>query len=106
MKTYIEAIRDTVCAVCVDYKDGKCTLSNNEICAVEFHYKKIVDLVHKMESDDIFGQYEELKNKICSDCRDNTDDGGCSVRKDANCSLDRYFPLIVDTIRKVDLGTF
>ncbi|RMD50551.1 MAG: hypothetical protein D6830_02380 [Ignavibacteria bacterium] len=106
MKNYIEALRENVCAVCVDSQDGDCTLLNDEICALEFHYKKIVELVHNLESDNIWEQYDELKNTICSECRDKSDEGGCSVRKDANCSLDRYFPLIVDTIRKVDLGVY
>ena len=105
MKNYIEAIRETVCAVCVDSQNGECTLSGDEYCAVEVHAAKIIKLVQKSEAEDFQTLYDEMKLKICADCRDESDNGDCSVRKDANCSLDRYFPLIVDTIKKVNAGT-
>jgi hypothetical protein len=46
-----------------------------------------------------------LKQNVCSICVDSYQEGGnCYLREDANCSLDRYFSLIVETIQKVESG--
>lgn len=104
MKEYIAAIREKVCSICVDSDEqGNCTLNKNELCAVEMFLPKIVKLVKETDSDDIWDYYESLKENICSECNAKTTDGSCYLREDANCSLDRYFPLIVDAIRKVEL---
>jgi hypothetical protein len=39
---------------------------------------------------------------VCSHCRTQDDSGNCNLREDSNCSLDRYFPVIVETIKRVD----
>lgn len=105
MKEYLEAIREKVCAVCVDSdEEGKCTLNSKEICAVEMFLPKIVEIVKNRKSNDIWDYYEEMKSKICAECNAKTKDDSCYLREDANCSLDRYFPLIVDAIRKVEAG--
>jgi hypothetical protein len=45
-----------------------------------------------------------LKEKVCKECRTQDENGNCYLREDANCSLDRYFSVIVETIQKVDAG--
>ena len=104
MEKYIKAIRDNVCSICVDSTEaGDCTLTKNEVCAVQYFLPKIVEVVHKVEDDDFEKYYQELKEHVCSDCKAATEDGeNCYLRDDANCSLDRYFNLIVETIQKVD----
>jgi hypothetical protein len=44
------------------------------------------------------------KEQICHNCRAHDDEGNCYLHEDANCSLDRYFSLIIDTIKRVDKG--
>lgn len=103
MQKYYDAIRQTVCSICVDSNnDGGCKLSENEICAVEKHLNEIVDLVQKSDAKYQDEYYIELREKICTNCRGKAESGKCYLRDDANCALDRYFPLIVDTIRKID----
>ena len=48
--------------------------------------------------------YKILKEQVCSDCKTRDTEGYCFLKDDANCSLDRYFPIIVETIQKVDAG--
>lgn len=72
MNKYFKAIKENICAICVDSDDNR--------------------IYHQM-----------LRDEICSKCK--TSEGEyCYLREDANCSLDRYFPLIVETIKKVDNG--
>lgn len=103
MDKYLKALRTHVCSVCVDSSEGgKCTLTDEEMCAVELYLPQIVDIVHDLDSDDMLDYYNELKEKICTDCRTRDGKGFCHLKDDVNCSLDRYFPHIVETIHKVD----
>jgi len=101
VQKYLDALRETVCSICVDSnKEGICNLSEHEICAIENHLEEIVQLVHNTEVDYYDKYYELLREKICVSCREGN--GKCIIRDDANCALDRYFPIIVETIRKVE----
>jgi len=105
MKPYIDAIRKNICAICVDSDEsGECTLTKEEVCAVEYFLPKILELVHHTKRYDLAGYEKLLREEICSECKASTDKDNCYLRDDVNCSLDRYFPLIVETIQKVDRG--
>lgn len=105
MQRYIDAIRKNVCAICVDSDDdGDCTLTTKELCAVEYYLPKILEVVHSIDSEDLAEYHAKLKDTICAECAASDDKDHCYLRDDANCSLDRYFSLIVETIKKVDQG--
>jgi hypothetical protein len=105
MQRYIDAIRKNVCSICVDSTDeGECTLSTKELCAVEYYFPKILEVVHSIDSEDLEVYHEKLKDTICAECAASGDKDHCYLRDDANCSLDRYFSIIVETIKKVDAG--
>lgn len=101
MKKYLRAIKENLCSICVDSnKNGVCTLSESEICAVEQFLPEIVQIVQS--EDEYDKQYELLKNSICKNCRNDDESDNCNLSENANCSLDRYFPQIVEIIQKVD----
>lgn len=105
MQRYIDAIRKNVCAICVDSsEEGDCKLTTKELCAVEYYLPKIIEVVHTTDSEDLKEYHANLKNTICAECAASEDADHCYLREDANCSLDRYFSLIVETIKKVDAG--
>lgn len=105
MNKYIKAIRENICAICVDSDEsGKCTLNEKETCAVEFYFPRIIEIIHGSDAEDLEGLREKLRDAVCAECRTQEKDGHCYLREDANCSLDRYFSLIVETIQKVDKG--
>ena len=105
MDKYLEAIKKNVCSICVDSSEkGNCTLNERETCAAEYFLPKILDVVHNNPSADIHECYKILKDTVCVDCRAQESNGNCYLREDSNCSLDRYFSLIVETIQKVDEG--
>ncbi|MFA3783052.1 hypothetical protein ABRY23_08320 [Melioribacteraceae bacterium 4301-Me] len=105
MEKYLKAIQQNVCAICVDSNEsGHCKLTDKEICAVEYFLPEIVSVIHNSNTDDLQECYNRLKEIVCVNCRAQTLDGYCYLREDSNCSLDRYFSLIIETILKVDSG--
>ena len=94
MDKYLKAIKQNVCAICVDSNEqGKCTLNEKETCAVEIFFPQILKVVHSTGSEDIQEYFDRLHNTVCTQCRAQTKDGHCYLREDANCSLERYFSI-------------
>ncbi|MFC2133342.1 hypothetical protein ACFLTH_01890 [Bacteroidota bacterium] len=105
MQKYIDAIKNHVCTICVDStEEGNCTLNEKELCAVQLFLPQILEIVHSKETDDVEEYYKMLKDTVCKECKTRDENGHCYLREDANCSLDRYFSVIVETIQKVDKG--
>ena len=103
MEKYIKAIEENVCSICVDSTtEGNCTLNKNELCAVKYYLPKILEVVQGTDTDEIEKYKEQLADIVCKECRNEESEGNCYLREDANCSLDRYFSIIVETIKKVD----
>jgi hypothetical protein len=44
---------------------------------------------------------EALRENVCAYCVHQSPDGRCSFRINLDCGLDRYFPLIVETIEQL-----
>ncbi|MEW6506294.1 MAG: hypothetical protein AB1432_00975 [Bacteroidota bacterium] len=105
MDKYLKAIKQNICAICVDSNEkGRCTLNEKETCAVELFLPKIIDIIQNNENEELTKIYKNIKESVCAECLVQNPDGYCYLREDANCSLDRYFYLIVETIQKVDAG--
>ncbi|MCU7494286.1 MAG: hypothetical protein HF314_18465 [Ignavibacteria bacterium] len=103
MDKYMKAIRQNICSICADSNDfGKCSLTDDEICALEVYLPQIVGIVHSIDSRNIQDYIDALRKEICSECHSQQENGYCYLREDVNCSLDRYFPLIVETIQRAD----
>ncbi len=104
MDKYLKAIKQNVCSICVDSNErGGCTLNEKESCAVELFLPQIIEVVHGVDSEKINDYRDKLRDTVCVQCRAK-ENGNCYLREDANCSLDRYFALIVEIIQKVDAG--
>jgi hypothetical protein len=43
-----------------------------------------------------------LRKNVCSECRHQSSDGTCSLRRSLDCGLDRYFPLVIEAIEEVN----
>lgn len=105
MKKYYDALEDAVCSICADSdKNGICQLTDKETCAIKLFLPEIVNTVKKVDSEYFEDYYRELKNTVCKDCRGENPGEKCNLKDDGNCSLDRYFPIIVDKVKEVDAG--
>lgn len=104
MDKYTKAIQENICAFCVDSNEkGHCTLNAAESCAVQTFLPEIVEVIHSTNENEIEAYRQQLRERVCSKhCRTKTAEGNCHLRDDANCSLDRYWYRIVETIQQVD----
>jgi hypothetical protein len=99
---YWKAVQEKVCAKCIDSDgSGACRLSGIEACALRQHFPRIVDTVLTVHSERIDPYIDALRSNICAECTHQSPDGKCSLRSDLDCGLDRYFPLIVETIERL-----
>ena len=105
MEKYIKAVENNICRMCIDSNEnGECVLTDSEKCAVEMYLPQIVKIVHELNSNNFDMHYKRIKSEICSNCKTREKNGKCYLKDNSNCSLDRYFSVIVETIKKVDSG--
>lgn len=99
---YLLAIREKVCMKCIDRTPGGvCAASTFEACAINRFLPEIIDIVLSTGGDDPAAAVTRLRDEVCSLCLHQSPDGRCDLRDDAECALDRYFPLLVEAIRDV-----
>jgi len=105
MNKYLKAIKTHVCSICCDSDEkGRCELTTEEVCAIELYIDDIVEIIHSNKDENFDTIYALLKEKVCKNCKTRTKDGYCYLKESANCSLERYFYLIIEIVNKVDLG--
>jgi len=104
--TYWQAVQGRVCVKCIDSDGhGNCRLSGEDACGLKLHFPKIVATVLAVQSNTIEPYIEALRKNVCADCKHQSPDGTCQFRIQADCGLDRYFPLVIETIETVRLQT-
>lgn len=103
-KEYLEEILARICPKCVDGDGaGNCRIATGNECAVKRFYPQIMDVVRSAYSTSMEPYEVALRAKVCTACIHQSTDGKCAVRDDVECSLDRYFPLIVQVIEELDV---
>ena len=102
---YWQAIRAKVCAKCIDGDGfGNCRLDPAIECALKLYLPLIVEAVSRATSDDMEGYVRELRAITCAQCSQQSVNGYCLLRKEVDCALDRYFPLVVEAIEEVNVA--
>ena len=102
MKELEDALRARICGVCVDRNlDGVCHLEEEHECALFDSLPKIVQAVSMVQSELIEDYVDIIRKTVCAKCPHQDEDGFCRVRGEVRCVLDRYLPLIVQTIEEV-----
>ncbi len=100
---YRNAVYRKVCQHCLDLgANGHCTLTGERECGVELYLEKLVDVVHSVKSDVLEDYICALRREVCSHCKNQTEDGNCRLRNSADCGLNRFFEIIVETVEEVD----
>jgi len=95
----IDAIRQRVCAVCLDRRDdGTCRLQAGRECALEAYLPEIVDVVMSVHSDRMDEYVDAIEARICSRCSSRNAEGACPFRNKGECGLWTYLPLVVDVV--------
>ncbi len=98
---YWLAIQAKVCVKCLDGDgNGNCHITDDRMCALQTYLPKILEVVNSVYSHSIVPYEEQLREKVCGPCSQQSSNGACSFRDNAECSLDRYFPMIVEVIEE------
>ena len=101
---YWDALHSKICAKCLDAdREGNCRISQDGFCALKTYFPKILEVVNSVYSHSIIPYEDELRNKVCAECKNQTSDGRCLLREDIECTLNRYFPLIVEVIEETQM---
>ena len=96
------ALRNTVCAVCLDRKDdGSCALSGGRTCGLEAHLPRILEVVQTVHSSRMDEYVEAIRQRVCAVCEQDAQ-GVCRAREDGECALDAYLPLVVDALEEAE----
>jgi hypothetical protein len=104
LEEYWQAVSARVCAKCIDGDGrGNCRLTGALTCGLRAHFPKIVETVLSIHSEEMEPYIDALRKNVCTDCVNQSPDGRCSFRVNLDCGLDRYFPLIVETIEQVQV---
>jgi hypothetical protein len=100
---YMQAIRAKVCTKCIDGDGfGNCRLDPAIECALLQHLPLIVEAVSRVTSEEMEDYVRELRAITCAQCSHESINGYCMLRKEVDCALDRYFPLVVEAIEEVN----
>ena len=101
LSEYRQAVSAAICAKCIDGdRNGSCRIGIQQECAVMTHLPKIVDAVFSVESEKLEPYIAALRKNVCATCQYEGTNGTCNVRNRIDCALDRYFPMIVETLQE------
>lgn len=99
LQQYWNAIKSHVCRKCIDSDGfGNCLIDPSIDCTLGLYLPKVVDIVNRIHSDTIDAYIDELRARVCPECKYQTATGTCVLRPSVECPLDRYFPLVVQII--------
>ena len=102
---YLEEVQTRICPKCIDGDGrGNCLIVRGSECAVKRFFPQILDAVWSVCDASIEPYEAALRTRVCGSCTNQSQDGRCAIRDDIECSLDRYFPLIVQVIEELDLA--
>lgn len=100
---YRKAVKDMVCSKCIDLgEDGQCKLSGERVCGVESHLDQMINIVKTVQSDRVEDYVNVVRTHICEHCEGQGEDGNCMYRRELDCALDRYLPLVIDAIEEIE----
>ena len=102
---YLEEIQTRICHKCIDGDgNGNCLIARGSECAMKRFFPEILDAVRSVSGTSMEPYEASLRARVCGSCINQSPDGRCAIRDDVECSLDRYFPLIVQVIEEMDLA--
>ena len=108
---YQDAIRNTVCNVCVCFLEdkenpGRCVHEHSGQCSLFAHLSDVVHMVSSIDSRGIESYTAALRQQVCAKCDHQDERGVCNLRDSHEpvptwCILDAYFNLIVGAVEDV-----
>ena len=102
LQQYWQAIQQKLCPRCLDGDgQGNCRLPIGEECALKSFLPQVVLTTLNIKSDSMDTYINVLRRNVCILCDHQLPDISCKKRHDLECSLDRYYPLVIEIIETV-----
>lgn len=103
MDRYLNAIKEVVCTHCIDSdSEGNCRIGGGKECTLSSKFDRIIETIQQTKSDRIDDYVGALRRNVCRECEYGSV-AQCGERDAVECPLDRYFPLIVNTVEAIRL---
>ena len=100
---YRLSITQTVCSVCCKPdENGVCSIGDRESCTIDRHLPRIIEVISSIRSSRYEDYIPALRETICGQCAFGNDEN-CDYRGTDVCMLDRYLPLIIEAVERVNL---
>lgn len=100
---YHKALHDRVCSIC--RKSGystSCAIGECGLCPIDTHLPRLVNAVLSTPRSQYISDYvPNIREMVCSHCVRQDEKGVCEARNLAECGLDSFLTLIVETIEDV-----
>jgi hypothetical protein len=94
-------VRNKLCRCCPDRgADGHCGLRRPSECALFRLFPQVVEAVQATNSEKIEDYVNAIRGGVCVLCEEQSGDGSCRKRHEADCTLDAYLLLVVDAIEE------
>ena len=102
-RPYRDAIQRRVCAICLDgADDGTCGLSSPLLCGIDRNIPRLVDAIREVRSRHDGAYAAAVEAQVCSHCPHRDELGLCRLRRDGQCTVSVYLPLVVEAIEEVE----
>ena len=101
-KLYQEAVLRHVCSKCIDFgEDDICHSPDPAGCAIFRYLPELVAIVERLRTLRIQPYVDAVREDICMKCRRGSLSKDCPLCTSLDCALDRYLPLVLETIEEV-----
>lgn len=95
-----QQLRDRVCSNCyATTPHGECNLRNRAQCPLFARLDEVIEIVGSVRDYSTEPYMDRIRGIFCSTCMQQAN-GHCARRDRLDCSLEIYFPLIVEIIEK------
>ncbi len=95
-------LQEKICRRCIDGDGtGACRLPAGEECALRAYLPNIVTAIGRTPNGSLDMYVKALRDDVCSMCLHGETQGTCTKRKDLECALDRYYPLVIEIVETV-----
>lgn len=99
---YWQRIQERICVRCVDGDGlGGCRLPASQECPISAFLPEIVVTVANTQTDSYETSINVLRRHVCILCDSQDVNLACKKRNDLECALDRYYPLVIETLETV-----
>lgn len=106
LQQYWQEVKQRVCRRCIDSDGyGNCLIDPSIDCTLQLYFPKVVEVVSKVHSEKMDDYIRDVRSTICVACKYQTATGLCLLRATVECPLDRYLPLVIEAIERVETVT-